>query len=133
MAIHGKCLCGDVRYEIDGAFRGAGNCYCSMCRRAHGAAFGTWADFDPDKFRWVSGEDLVSVYESSPGMGWYFCRVCGSSLAAINDGKLDAVTLGTVEGDPGVRPSSHIFVASRAPWVEIMDTLPQFDEWPPDV
>ena len=34
-------------------------------------------------------------------------------------------------GDPGVRPGEHIFVKSKAPWYEIADALPQFEEWPP--
>jgi hypothetical protein len=132
MAIHGGCLCGGVRYEINGALRNSGHCHCSMCRRQHGAAFGTYAEFNPGEFRWVSGEDLLSVHESSPGAGWYFCRACGSSLAATDSGELNTVMLGTVEGDPGVRPGEHIFVGSKAPWHEIIDSLPRFEEWPPD-
>ncbi len=46
-------------------------------------------------------------------------------------GKLSWVTLGTVTGDPGLRPAAHIFVGSKAPWYEITDRVPQFDEWPP--
>lgn len=133
MTIRGSCLCGGIRYEIDGQLRDAGNCHCSMCRRAHGAAFATYAQVRLDEFSWVSGEELVSVYESSPGGYRCFCRVCGSPLGArAKDGKLSWVTLGTVEGDPGVRPNAHIFVGSKAPWYEIADHLPQFDEWPPN-
>ncbi len=36
-----------------------------------------------------------------------------------------------VAGDPGVCPRSHIFVGSKASWHEIVDDLPQFEEWPP--
>ena len=48
-----------------------------------------------------------------------------------HDGKVSEVTLGTVDGDPGARPSAHIFVGSKAPWHDITDTLPQHPEWPP--
>jgi hypothetical protein len=37
-----------------------------------------------------------------------------------------------VEGDPGIKPESHIFVDSAAQWYRINDDLPQFDEWPPE-
>jgi hypothetical protein len=100
-----------------------------MCRRQHGAAFSTYAEFNPDDFSWVSGEDLVKVYETIPGGGWCFCSVCGSSLAGTEEGKVTMVTLGTVEGDPGVRPDSHVFVGSKASWHKITDELPRFDEW----
>jgi len=132
MAIRGSCLCGGIQYEILGKLVDAGSCYCSMCRRAHGAAFGTYARVDAGGFRWLLGEDLVATYESSPGGYRCFCRQCGSPLGArAEDGTLSWVTLGTVIDDPGVRPESHIFVGSKAPWYEIKDDLPRFDEWPP--
>ena len=42
------------------------------------------------------------------------------------------IAAGGIDGDPGVRPSRHIFVGSKAPWYEITDTLPQHQEFPPD-
>jgi len=41
VSLQGGCLCGGIRYEISGPLTEAGNCHCSMCRRFHGAAFGT--------------------------------------------------------------------------------------------
>ncbi len=132
MAIKGGCLCGGVRYEITGVLFAADHCHCSMCRRQHGAAFATYAKFNPDDFKWISGEHLVKVYEPLLGDGWCFCSECGSSLAAADKGKIASVTLGTIEGDPGIKPESHIFIGSKAPWHEINDNLPQFEELPPD-
>ena len=31
---------------------------------------------------------------------------------------------------PNLPPSKHIFVGSKAPWFEITDELPQYDEYP---
>ena len=132
VAIKGGCLCGRVRYEITGPLFNVDNCHCSMCRRQHGAAFSTYAEFNPGDFRWVSGEDHVKVYETLEGIGWCFCSECGSTLAGTENGRITVVTLGTVEGDPGINPEFHIFVGSKAQWHEINDDLPQFDEWPPD-
>ena len=103
-----------------------------MCRRQHGAAFSTYAECNPDNFKWISGEGLVKVYETSPSTGWCFCSVCGSSLVGTENGKITWVTLGTVEGDPGTKPASHEFVDSKAQWHEITDDLPQFEEWSPN-
>jgi hypothetical protein len=132
MAIKGGCLCGRVRYEITGRLFNADNCHCSKCRRQHGAAFATYADIDPGDFTWISGEDLLKKYETLSGAGWCFCTNCGSSLAGTANGKITSITLGTVEGDPGIKPESHIFVGSKAHWYEIKDDLQQFDERPPD-
>ena len=75
MKLQGGCLCGGMRYEIDGPFTHVDNCHCSMCRRFHGAAFSTYAEFDVEHFRWLEGQDLLAVYETSPGIGWAFCRI----------------------------------------------------------
>ena len=130
MAINGSCLCGAVRYQVSGSLFGASNCHCSMCRKQHGAAFATYAQVNPDEFQWVSGEDVVSTYASSGEGSRCFCAKCGSTLGGIYRGKVGWITLGTVEGDPGIRPAAHIFVGSKAPWHEITDDLPQYDEWP---
>ena len=131
MAITGSCLCGAVGYEISGRLLDACHCHCSMCRKAHGAAYATYASLRPEAFRWTSGEEFVTRYDSSPTMSRIFCSVCGSPLAATGDGQIDSITLGTVEGDPEIRPRSHIFAGSKATWHEISDALPRFEEWPP--
>ena len=41
------------------------------------------------------------------------------------------VTLGSVDGDPGVEIAQHIFVGSKAPWDHIGGTAPQFAEFSP--
>lgn len=131
MKTQGGCLCGGIRYEIDGPLFEVGNCHCSMCRRFHGAAFGTYGKVGAEHFRWLSGQELLKTYETSPGIGWAFCRVCGSSLGVPTRGKLSDLTLGTLDADPGVRPAEHTFVGSKAPWYDITDALPQHDTWPP--
>lgn len=132
MSIQGGCLCGKIRYAVNGDLYDVSHCHCSMCRRQHGAAFATYADFDPGDFEWTSGEALVRIYETPSREGWCFCSECGSTLAGTGQGIVTSITLGSVDGDPGIRPESHIFAGSKAPWYEIRDDLPRFDEWPPD-
>ena len=130
--LKGGCLCGSVSYEITGPLFDADHCHCSMCRRQHGAAFATYAKFNPDEFKWTSEEEYIKVYETLGGAGWCFCSHCGSTVAGTDKGRITSVTLGTIQGDPGIKPESHIFVASKAPWHEINDDLLQFEERPPD-
>lgn len=131
MTMTGSCLCGTVRYEINGSFQSMGNCHCSMCRKSHGAAFATWGIIDPGQFKWTSGEAFVQGYDSSPGTRRCFCSKCGSPLVSMHSGSVGEVVVGTLDNDPGMQPSEHIFVGSKAPWHEITDALPQFEEWPP--
>ena len=103
-----------------------------MCRKQHGAAFATYIGVKASDFRWVKGEELVTAYQSSPALQRGFCRICGSNLPVPGASEeMLFIPAGTLDDDPGARPAAHIFVASKAPWVEINDDLPQFDEYPP--
>ena len=104
-----------------------------MCRKAHGAAFGSYAAVRAENFRVVAGAELILRYRSSPGVERTFCSRCGSTLQFISDknaGIVD-VALGVLDDNPGIRVPHHIFVASKAPWVEITDGLPQYPERAP--
>jgi hypothetical protein len=121
-----------VRYEITGPLKGALNCYCSMCRKAHGAAFRSRAGVKAEDFRWMQGEDLLAWYETSPGTHRGFCRVCGAKLLSRFDFDpgVYGLPLGALDDDPGVKPKRHVFVAYKAPWYDITDDLPQHEELP---
>lgn len=131
--IRGSCLCGEVRFEISGKLSRASHCHCSMCRKAHGAAFGTYAAAQAADFRLVSGEHRITRYRSSAGIVRTFCARCGSSLPGFDESKPHVVDvpLGVLDDDPGVRPACHIFIGSKAPWYEITDGLPQHATYPP--
>ena len=126
----GGCLCGAVRFEIEGKLRHIAHCHCSMCRKAHGAAFATYARLGRRRLRLVSGGDVLRRFGSSERVTREFCGLCGSPLFWSTDAAPDevSVALGTVEGDPGGRPEAHIYERDRACWVEIGDTLPRFAE-----
>ena len=128
--IRGSCLCQGVRFEIHGTLSNASHCHCSMCRKAHGAAFATYAQAKASEFRVVTGAELIARYRSSPGIVRTFCARCGATLQWIRESKPEIIdiALGVLDDDPGVRPAMHIFVGSKAPWLEIADGLPQHAE-----
>jgi hypothetical protein len=56
--------------------------------------------------------------------------VCGSLLySVVRDGAYVHVAMGSLVDEPTIRPAGHIFVGSKAPWYEITDELPQFEEY----
>ena len=129
----GGCLCGAVKYELHGKSTSVSYCHCSMCRKVHGAAFGSFLHADGRGFRWLSGESDVENYHSSPGNVRAFCKFCGSNMPVLEgEGTHVIVPAGTLDDDPQVRPMVHIHTASKAPWFEITDALPQFPAFPPD-
>jgi hypothetical protein len=126
----GVCLCGAVRYEFTEPFQAMLHCHCSMCRKHHGAAFATFVAAPTAAFHWLSGDNAVGQYQSSERGARQFCRHCGSVAPMPLPGtELTIAPAGNLEGDPGIRPQSHIFVGSKAVWYTITDDLPQHEAY----
>jgi hypothetical protein len=125
----GKCECGTVRYRVEDAFLYAMNCHCSRCRAATGSAFKAFAGIERDKLELTDGSDNLLVVGNDQ-LNDTRCEACGSLLySVVRDGAYVHVALGSLVDTPSVRPTKHIFVGSKAPWFEITDDLPQFDEY----
>lgn len=129
MAVTGSCLCGRVRYRIDGPLSPVVACHCSQCRKASGHHVAATTVLRDDLV--IEGE--VRWYASSAGAQRGFCPVCGSNL--FWDGGQDylAVCAGTLDGDPGIRMAAHIFCADKGAYYEITDGLPQAPGLPEDI
>lgn len=126
----GQCLCGSIKYEVDKIEPQMGHCHCRMCRKFHGAAFATFGEAKIENFRWLEGQELLKSYKASNGSIRQFCENCGSSMtfqaSGEENGDVVEFSLGTLDSDIELKPDAHIFVGSKANWVEICDTLPQF-------
>ncbi len=123
----GGCLCGALRYEISGKPLYMHHCHCQQCRRASGASFATTLVVRSADLTIELGAERLAAYESTPGKKRHFCGVCGSPIFNRYDDNQEMLYLrsGTLDDDPGLRPERHIHVASKAPWIEILDDLPQ--------
>jgi hypothetical protein len=125
----GKCRCGAVRYEVADAFLYAANCHCSECRAATGSAFKAFAGIEQEKLTITEGLDAVAVF-GEENLNDTRCSACGSFLfSVVRGGAFVHVAMGSLVEAPTIRPTHHIFVGSKAPWFEITDDLPQFDEY----
>lgn len=131
--VQGRCLCGDVAFELTGEPEVVQNCHCSRCRHARGAAHATNAFFRREQLTWIRGEDSV-VNFPLPGakrFGQAFCRRCGAKVPRfVQSSGYFVVPCASLDGPPGRPPRGHIFVGSMAPWDEITDGLPQWEELP---
>ena len=132
--IRGSCLCGGVRFEIDGRRSAIGHCHCSKCRKVSGAGSNAVFYTARTSLRWLQGEDLEQSFALDSGWGSTFCRNCGSPLPRLHpNGKIYFVPAGSLDDDPGVRVERHIYVGSKAPWDEIADGALQFEEDDPEL
>ena len=131
LAITGGCGCGAVRFEVDEPFVSASYCHCTRCQRRTGTAASANARAAEGSVRVVQGEEELRVWAPEGGYEKVFCGRCGSALFSRPPGSASftGVRLGAVDGDPGVRPQWHQYVAYAAPWEPLPDDgLPRHDE-----
>ncbi len=134
LPITGRCLCGGVRFEVSEPLLGARYCHCKRCQRRTGTAFAASATAAPGSFRVSEGEELVRAFSPEDGWRKFFCAECGGHIYSQShlDPDQIGVRMGAIDGDPGVRPSSHQFVAYAASWEPLPDDgLPRYDERAP--
>jgi hypothetical protein len=118
-----------VRYEVADEFRYAANCHCSNCRASTGSAFKPFAGIEREKLRVTQGGDRLMVV-GEPDANHTRCAECGSLLySVVREGAWVHVALGSLEDEPSIRPTEHIFVESKAPWFDITDDLPQNERY----
>lgn len=123
----GGCLCGAVRYRVEGPLDPVVACHCVECRRSSGHfAAATAAPRER-----VTIEGPVAWFASTPGMVRRgFCSVCGSNLFwdRLASERL-SIWAGTLEGATGLRLERHIFVAEKGDYYYLADGLPWHDGW----
>ncbi|HET6604001.1 MAG TPA: GFA family protein [Xanthomonadaceae bacterium] len=125
----GSCLCGAVRFAAQLPSKWVAHCHCSMCRRAHGAAFVTWAGFPQQQCAIQDPDQVLHWYASSPGAERGFCGRCGSTLFFRSErwaGELHIVRA-NFDGELDRTPQAHVFWDAHVDWVQLPpdDGLPR--------
>ena len=131
--LRGSCLCSSVAYEVTGPIRAVHNCHCSRCRKARAAAHTTNGFTAMGDVRYTRGADTLRTYRLPEArfFSQVFCPTCGSGMPRLDPERgVAVIPFGSLDDDPGRGADDHIFVASKAPWYEISDDLPRFDETP---
>lgn len=128
----GSCLCGAVRYELNGEIGPLAMCHCRNCRKASGTAFNTAAEVATKEFRLLTGENALAEFESSPGVYRVFCRHCGSPLFSRRDATPESIRLriGSLDTPVMARPAAQIFVSEKAEWHDVNPDIPAYAERP---
>jgi hypothetical protein len=125
----GSCLCGGVQFSVEGFAPTAAHCHCSMCRKFHGAAFGTLVGVRG--LTWLSGESLLKHFTAPNGTTRTFCHDCGSSLGFRSaDTALAEIELAIALFDQNipVEIDAQIYCNHKANWSTLDPSLKSFAE-----
>ena len=130
----GGCLCGQVRYQIEGDPVTTAVCHCTNCQRQSGAAFSVNV-LVPEPQLKITGDLKTYEDKGDSGAAVYrrFCENCGSPIVSelgASPGMM-AVKLGTLDDTSGLKPAAQIYCDSKQAWVELSSTIMAFPKAPP--
>jgi hypothetical protein len=122
VALQGSCLCGGVRFELDGEFEPSSFCHCATCKRLSGGVGTANGSARSDSIRIVAGEELLRTYQPDEGSAKTFCSVCGSNLfgGGWPEAETASVRLPALDSPFDGGPTRHVYTRSVAHW----ETLP---------
>ncbi len=124
----GGCLCGGVRYSVEGALREVRACHCSQCRRTSGH-FVAATSAPKSALSFLQG-DTLRWYRSSPAAERGFCSNCGGNLFwRPLEGELISISAGTLDTPTHLKIAEHIFVADKSDYYTINDEVPMKQGW----
>jgi len=129
--LRGGCLCGEVRFVVDGPFEAFYLCYCSRCRKATGSAHASNLFVRPERIRWLSGQDRIQRFELA-GARFFsrcFCTTCGSAVpwTSKRNGNV-IIPAGALDDEPDIRPERQIYCADQAAWSKDLDAVPRSEQ-----
>lgn len=115
----GGCQCGAVRFTAEGAPKFVGNCHCTDCRKATGAAFSTYVGYRSERVTWSGDERKLS--ESSSGVRRGFCGKCGSPLSYQGEKWAGETHLfiGGFDDPTGLVPTGDVFSHEALAWAPV--------------
>lgn len=126
----GQCLCGGVRYEVDGALLFSAICHCRHCQRAGGTAFSVVAAVPASAYSQVGDTQVYrDTSQSGRPVERHFCGTCGSPILSLIQPLPDLVLLkaGTLDRPDLIEPVIEVFCASRMDFVTPLPGAEQHD------
>lgn len=122
MNMVGGCLCGNIRYQIDGKALFTALCHCTHCQKQSGSAFSIIVAVGDGALS-VEGKPEAYADRSDNGRAVTreFCSNCGSALFSIGDGAPGVVFVkaGTLDDTTMLAPQMELWTDSAQPWVKL--------------
>jgi hypothetical protein len=125
----GGCLCGGVRYEIEGPLRDVVACHCSQCRKTSGHFMA--ATNAPQSAVRLTADETLRWYRSSDIAERGFCSRCGGNLfwrRLPPHVETISIAAGTLDGPvTGLRIREHIWVGDKLDYYVLEEGIPTLE------
>ncbi|HVN90672.1 MAG TPA: GFA family protein [Candidatus Binataceae bacterium] len=129
----GGCLCGAVRYEVEGTPLFAVLCHCRDCQRVSGTGHVPVMGMPRSSLK-ISGATKAFSSRGSSGLPSvrHFCPNCGSLLFGMPESVPDSVSIyvGSLDDPSAFQPAAVIFRRDRHAWDIGAAALDEFDTLP---
>ena len=130
-SMRGKCLCGQIEFEIVGPVPKLYQCHCSLCRKQGGSSSNTATIVGKEDFRWLAGKEHISSWVNAAGFRSDFCSKCGSPVPnPLRATPYFWVPAGLLDGDINTTITAHLCVSSKASWDIISSQGIQYEAMP---
>ena len=129
--LSGKCFCGAVEIEVNGAPEGMGYCHCSSCRSWSAAPVNAFTLWKPQNVKVTKGAKFVGHFSKTKMSDRQYCTKCGAHLMNNHPilGLVDvyAATIPGLKFSPGV----HVNYAETV--LPMKDGLPKLKDFPAEL
>jgi hypothetical protein len=133
--ITGGCLCGAIRYEIEGEPFRIANCHCDDCRKATGSAYATNIFFQEDQITLLQGTLKIFEHTADSGNTMFkeFCDTCGSQVLAGGSMRpgVKTVKVGSIDDASFVIPDVNLYTSHALSCTHIDENIENFEAMPP--
>ncbi len=129
---YGSCLCGKLKYEVEGNFGTFYLCHCKYCQKDTGSAHAANLFSSSAKLHWLTDTNCIMTFQLPTTRHIKsFCNQCGSAVPSLQlDDKLLVVPAGSLDTEVQITPTAHLFCKSRARWDHQLESIQQFDQYP---
>lgn len=121
----GGCLCGAIRYEVDGAAdeRMQITCHCRDCQQVTGTGHARSMGVPGDSVTWLGEPRVFQIQHEKSVVDSAFCGTCGSPLykKTSNLPEMIFFHVGSLDPESGQnwRPKLTVYTERRQPWDEL--------------
>jgi hypothetical protein len=128
----GGCLCGALRFRVEGKPSRVSACHCRFCQRLTGSAFLVAPSFLTPQVAFTRGAPQLNEHRGEHGRGidLHYCTECSVEVALTFERFPDhyGICGGAFDDPHWFRPMRHIFTAYRVPWVRYPEGVECFAE-----